>query len=51
MTKHAQGRERIVYGNPERTARARELLSQLEGLRTARFNQIDALFPEPTNRE
>ncbi len=51
VTKHARGRERIVYGNPERIARARELLTQLEGLWTARFRQLDTLFPETTNRE
>lgn len=51
VTKHAQGRERIVYGNPERIARARELLTQLESLWAARFRQIDTLFPETPNRE
>jgi len=44
VTKQAQGRERIVRGNPERIARARELLTTLEGLWMARFSQIDALF-------
>ena len=32
VTKHPQGRERIVRGNPERLAQARELLLQLEQL-------------------
>jgi DNA-binding transcriptional ArsR family regulator len=44
VTKHAQGRERIVRGNPERIAHVRELLSRLEALWKARFSQIDALF-------
>lgn len=44
VTKHAQGRERIIRGNPERIARARDLLAQLEALWKARFDQIDALF-------
>ncbi|HET7274521.1 MAG TPA: metalloregulator ArsR/SmtB family transcription factor [Longimicrobiaceae bacterium] len=51
VTKHARGRERIVRANPKRIARARELLTQLEGLWRDRFNQIDALFTEPTNPE
>jgi DNA-binding transcriptional ArsR family regulator len=51
VTKQAQGRERIVRGNPERVARARELLTQLEALWKARFSQIDALFSETTSQE
>lgn len=51
VTKHPQGRERIVRGNPERVARARELLTQLEGLWRARFSQLDTLFTEPGNPE
>ncbi len=51
VTKHPQGRERIVRGNPERIARARELLTQLEGLWRARFNQLDTLFTQPGNPE
>ena len=51
VVKHAQGRERIVHGNPERIARARDLLAQLEDLWRARFNQLDTLFTEPANRE
>jgi hypothetical protein len=46
VTKHAQGRERIVRGNPERIARARDLLARLEDLWRARFSQIDTLFTE-----
>lgn len=51
VTKQAQGRERIVRGNPERIARARELLTQLEELWTARFSQIDALFTDTPFQE
>jgi DNA-binding transcriptional ArsR family regulator len=47
VTKEAQGRERIVRGNPERLARAREVLGQLEDLWRNRFSQLDALFEEP----
>jgi len=51
VTKHPQGRERIVHGNPERIARARDLLSQLEGVWRARFSQLDTVLTEPTNPE
>ena len=47
VTKHAQGRERIVRGNPERLAQARALLSQLEQLWVSRFSQLDAILAEP----
>jgi DNA-binding transcriptional ArsR family regulator len=51
VTKQAQGRERIVRGNPERIARARELLGQLEALWKARFSQLDALFTPTRSQE
>ena len=51
VTKQAQGRERIVRGNPERIAQARELLAQLEELWKSRFSQIDALFSETRSQE
>ena len=51
VTKHPQGRERIVRGNPERIARARALLGELEELWRARFNQLDKLFTEPDDQE
>ncbi|HET7233686.1 MAG TPA: metalloregulator ArsR/SmtB family transcription factor [Longimicrobium sp.] len=51
VTKQAQGRERIVRGNPERIARARELLTQLEALWTARFSQLDALFSDTRSQD
>ncbi|HSJ10141.1 MAG TPA: metalloregulator ArsR/SmtB family transcription factor [Longimicrobiales bacterium] len=46
VKKEARGRERMIRGNPERIARARDLLSRLEGLWRARFSQIDTLFTE-----
>lgn len=51
VTKHARGRERIVRGNPEQLARARELLVQLEALWKARFSQLDALFTDTRSQE
>jgi DNA-binding transcriptional ArsR family regulator len=51
VTKHAQGRERIVRGSPERIASARALLSKLEGIWRARFSQLDALFTNPKHPE
>lgn len=51
VTKHPQGRERIVYGNPERIGRARDALAQLEGIWKARFSQLDAVISKPTTRE
>jgi DNA-binding transcriptional ArsR family regulator len=51
VSKHPHGRERIVRGNPERIARARELLAGLEGLWRARFSQLDTLFADPRSPE
>ena len=51
VTKQAQGRERIVRGNPERIARARDLLAHLEELWKARFSRLDALFPDTRSQE
>ncbi len=48
VTKHTQGRERIVRANPEQLARARSLLLQLEQLWVSRFSQLDAILAEPT---
>jgi DNA-binding transcriptional ArsR family regulator len=47
VSKEAQGRERLVRGNPERLARARALLTTLEGLWKARLNRLDAVLAEP----
>jgi DNA-binding transcriptional ArsR family regulator len=46
VTKRHQGRERIVGVNPERIARARELLADLESLWRARFGQLDAVLSD-----
>ncbi|MET0398703.1 MAG: metalloregulator ArsR/SmtB family transcription factor [Longimicrobiaceae bacterium] len=51
VTKRAQGREKIVTANPERIARARELLARLEGLWRARFSQLDRVFTHPSQPE
>lgn len=51
VVKHPRGRERIVHGNPERIAKARDLLVQLEGLWRARFSQLDAVLQEPGKPE
>jgi DNA-binding transcriptional ArsR family regulator len=51
VTKESQGRARIVRGNPERVARARDLLAQLEGLWRARFSQLDRVFDYPHHPE
>jgi DNA-binding transcriptional ArsR family regulator len=51
VSKQPQGRERIVRGNPERIARARDLLAQLEELWRARFSRLDAVLAEPHNPE
>jgi DNA-binding transcriptional ArsR family regulator len=51
VTKHRQGRERIVRGDPERIARARDLLAQLEGLWMARFSQLDTVLTDPGSQE
>ena len=51
VTKESQGREKIVRGNPERIARARDLLAQLEGLWRARFSQLDSVFANSRPQE
>jgi DNA-binding transcriptional ArsR family regulator len=47
VTKHPQGRERIVRGNPERLAQARALLTRLEQHWVSRVRQLDAILAEP----
>jgi DNA-binding transcriptional ArsR family regulator len=49
VAKETKGRERIVRGNPERVAQARDLLARLEDLWRARFSRIDALFDAPSH--
>lgn len=51
VTKEARGRERLVRGNPERIARARELLRQLEDLWRDRFSQLDRVLTDPQDIE
>lgn len=51
VTKQAQGRERIVRGNPERIARVRDLLTRLEDLWKARFSRLDDVLSNPTPQE
>ena len=51
VTKSAQGRERLVRGNPERIARARELLHRLEDIWRSRFGQLDAVLSQPSQNE
>jgi DNA-binding transcriptional ArsR family regulator len=51
VSKEAKGRERLVHGNAERIAQARDLLARLEGLWRCRFSQIDALFKDPKPAE
>jgi DNA-binding transcriptional ArsR family regulator len=51
VTKEARGRERIVRGNPEQLARARELLARLEDLWRSRFSQLDDVLAEPDTEE
>jgi DNA-binding transcriptional ArsR family regulator len=48
VSKVPRGRERIVRGNPERLARAREALTQLEALWRSRFRQLDAVLAQPS---
>ena len=51
VTKATQGRERIVRGNPERVARARDILARLEDLWRARFGQLDRVLTTPNPQE
>ena len=51
VTKRPQGRERIVRGNPERIARARDLLARLEALWKSRFSQLDSVLANPRHKE
>jgi hypothetical protein len=51
VTRHIRGRERIIRADPERLARARDLLARLEDLWRARFSRIDSLFDDPSHPE
>lgn len=46
VSKLVVGRERIVRGNPQRLARARAALVELESLWLARFSQLDDVLVE-----
>jgi len=48
ITKHPQGRERLVRGNPETIRRAQVLLDQFEALWRDRIARLDALLTEDT---
>lgn len=54
VSKESRGRERIVRSHPERIARARAALMQLEQLWISRFSQLDAVLadtpPSPRTR-
>ncbi len=51
VTKRQRGRERIVHGNADRIARARELLAELEELWRARFTRLDHVLGKTINPE
>jgi DNA-binding transcriptional ArsR family regulator len=51
VTKHPNGRERLVRGNAARIERARQLLVQLEELWRARFGQLDAVLADPSTTD
>ncbi|MGG5752289.1 ArsR/SmtB family transcription factor [Zafaria sp. Z1313] len=46
VTKHAQGRERLVRGNPETLQRARTLLDEYERIWRGRISRLDALLAD-----
>ncbi|MEX1183571.1 MAG: metalloregulator ArsR/SmtB family transcription factor [Gemmatimonadota bacterium] len=51
VVKRPQGRERLVRGNPERIARVRDLLTELEALWRGRFSQLDDVLAERNPEE
>lgn len=46
VTKHAQGRERYVRGNPETLRKAQALLNEFEKIWRGRISRLDALLAE-----
>jgi DNA-binding transcriptional ArsR family regulator len=46
VTKQAQGRERLVHGNPEAIRQAQALLDQYEAIWRGRIERLDALLAE-----
>ncbi len=51
VTKHPQGRERVVRGNPETIERAKSLLDRYEQIWRARIDRLDALLADTTERQ
>ncbi|WP_084074333.1 helix-turn-helix transcriptional regulator [Demequina sp. NBRC 110052] len=49
VTRHPEGRRRMVRGNPERIARAQRLLDAYERLWRDRVGRLDDLLAEPTS--
>lgn len=47
VTKHPRGRQRLVRGEPERVARARQLLAHIEEMWRGRIDRLDALLSPP----
>lgn len=47
VSKEVRGRQRRVNAEPDRLARARELLTRLEDLWRTRFGQLDAVLAAP----
>jgi DNA-binding transcriptional ArsR family regulator len=46
VTKHPNGRERIIRGNPEMIRRAQALLDRYEAMWRARIDRLDALLAD-----
>lgn len=46
VTKHADGRKRIIRGNPDAIRRAQALLDRYEQIWRARIDRLDALLAE-----
>lgn len=46
VTKHPQGRERLVRGNPQRIQQAQVLLERYEHIWRSRINRLDALLTD-----
>ena len=49
VTKHPNGRERMVRANPEAIRRAQALLDRYEQIWRARIDRLDALLAEDPN--
>lgn len=50
VTKHPDGRKRIIRGNPDAIRRAQALLDRYEQIWRARFDRLDALLAETDDR-